>query len=126
MTNLIIRRCKTLGKEQRKRYIELGKYCEDCASGEKRPFNFDEDLSDNDDSSAGDKQSDKDTNVVIGQPPQQTANITITVNPTTKEITVTPSQPEDTSGQEMKPVKKQKEPKTPKEPKVKKTKKSGP
>jgi hypothetical protein len=30
LTNNILRRCKTLGKEQRKRYIELGKYCEEC------------------------------------------------------------------------------------------------
>ena len=25
-----MRKCKTLGREQRKRYIELGKYCEEC------------------------------------------------------------------------------------------------
>ena len=30
LTNRLIRKCKTLGREQRKRYIELGKYCEDC------------------------------------------------------------------------------------------------
>jgi len=30
LTNRLIRKCKTLGKEQRKRYIELGKYCEEC------------------------------------------------------------------------------------------------
>jgi hypothetical protein len=30
LTNSIIRKCKMLGKEQRKRYIELGKYCEEC------------------------------------------------------------------------------------------------
>ncbi len=30
LTNKLIRKCKTLGKEQRKRYIELGKVCEEC------------------------------------------------------------------------------------------------
>ena len=30
LTNNLIRKCKTLGREQRKRYIELGKYCEEC------------------------------------------------------------------------------------------------
>lgn len=30
LTNRLIRKCKSLSREQRKRYIELGKYCEDC------------------------------------------------------------------------------------------------
>ena len=30
LTNSIIRKCKSLSREQRKKYIELGKYCEDC------------------------------------------------------------------------------------------------
>jgi hypothetical protein len=30
LTNKLIRKCRTLGREQRKRYIELGKYCEEC------------------------------------------------------------------------------------------------
>ena len=30
LTNRLMRKCKSLGREQRKRYIELGKYCEDC------------------------------------------------------------------------------------------------
>jgi hypothetical protein len=30
LTNKLIRKCKTLGREQRKRYIDLGKYCEEC------------------------------------------------------------------------------------------------
>jgi hypothetical protein len=34
LTNKLIRKCKTLGHEQRKRYIELGKYCEECNEGE--------------------------------------------------------------------------------------------
>jgi hypothetical protein len=32
LTNNIMRKCKKLSREQRKRYIELGKYCEDCNS----------------------------------------------------------------------------------------------
>ena len=35
LTNRLIRKCKTLGKEQRKRYIELGKYCEECSANDK-------------------------------------------------------------------------------------------
>ena len=34
LTNKLIRKCKTLSREQRKRYIELGKYCEDCSAGD--------------------------------------------------------------------------------------------
>lgn len=34
LTNRLIRRCKSLGREQRKRYIDLGKYCEDCNAEE--------------------------------------------------------------------------------------------
>lgn len=32
LTNRLIRKCKSLDYEQRKRYIELGKYCEECNS----------------------------------------------------------------------------------------------
>jgi len=35
LTNNLIRKCKTLGREQRKRYIDLGKYCEECNAEEK-------------------------------------------------------------------------------------------
>lgn len=34
LTNRLIRKCKTLGREQRKRYIELGKYCEECSAND--------------------------------------------------------------------------------------------
>jgi hypothetical protein len=30
LTNRLLRKCKSLSREQRKRYIELGKYCEEC------------------------------------------------------------------------------------------------
>ena len=30
LTNRLIKKCKSLGKEQRKRYIELGKICQEC------------------------------------------------------------------------------------------------
>ena len=35
LTNRLIRKCKTLGKEQKKRYIELGKYCQECSTDDK-------------------------------------------------------------------------------------------
>jgi len=34
LTNSIMRKCKKLSREQRKRYIELGKYCDDCNTTE--------------------------------------------------------------------------------------------
>jgi hypothetical protein len=35
LTNHLIRKCKKLSREQRKRYIELGKYCEECSASSK-------------------------------------------------------------------------------------------
>jgi hypothetical protein len=35
LTNRLIRKAKTLSREQRKRYIELGKYCEECSVNDK-------------------------------------------------------------------------------------------
>ena len=32
LTNKLIQKHKTLGKEQKKRYIELGKFCEECSN----------------------------------------------------------------------------------------------
>jgi hypothetical protein len=32
LTNRLIRKCKSLGKEQRQRYIELGKMCQECTN----------------------------------------------------------------------------------------------
>jgi len=54
LTNRLIRKCKSLGYEQRSRYIELGKYCEECNL---------ESVS-NDETN---KKNDKDENVVIEQ-----------------------------------------------------------
>jgi len=34
LTNKLIRKSKTLGREQRKRYIELGRHCEECQEKE--------------------------------------------------------------------------------------------
>jgi hypothetical protein len=34
LTNRLIRKCKSLGKEQRQRYIELGKICQECSTGD--------------------------------------------------------------------------------------------
>ena len=58
-----MRKCKTLGREQRKRYIELGKYCEECQTknddgteDEDEPDDNDID-NDNDDDDADDKKS---------------------------------------------------------------------
>ena len=34
LTNDIMRKCKRLSREQRKRYIQLGKYCDECNTKE--------------------------------------------------------------------------------------------
>lgn len=58
LTNRLIRKCKSLGREQRNRYIELGKYCEEC--------NVDE-LTDSDE----EKEKEKDSvNIVIKGKPE--------------------------------------------------------
>lgn len=44
LTNRLIRKAKSLSKEQRKRYIELGKYCQECSINDK---NEEEDLVEN-------------------------------------------------------------------------------
>ena len=59
LTNSLMRKCKTLGREQRKRYIELGKYCEECQTkNDDGSEDEDEpDDNDNDDDDADDKKS---------------------------------------------------------------------
>ena len=42
LTNNLIRKCKTLGREQRRIYIELGKYCEECNAEESSDDEFTE------------------------------------------------------------------------------------
>jgi len=53
LTNRLIRKCKSLGREQRKRYIELGKYCEECNGDE---------LTDSDEENENEKEG---VNIVI-------------------------------------------------------------
>ena len=75
LTNRLIRKCKSLGREQRNRYIELGKYCEECNGN---------DLTDSSDDESDNKKDNN--NIVIKE------NIVITPekepeinNETTKE-----------------------------------------
>jgi hypothetical protein len=42
LTNRLIRKAKTLSREQRKRYIELGKYCAECSVNDKSDDEEDE------------------------------------------------------------------------------------
>jgi hypothetical protein len=55
LTNRLIRKCKSLGREQRNRYIELGKYCEECNDNDE-VNSVDEDLN---------KEANKTNNVII-------------------------------------------------------------
>jgi hypothetical protein len=48
LTNKLIKKCKNLGKEQRKRYIELGKICQDCESSTKTKNNDNYKIDNND------------------------------------------------------------------------------
>jgi len=52
LTNRLIRKCKSLGREQRNRYIELGKYCEECND-------------DNEDESNDEDSNKKQINIII-------------------------------------------------------------
>lgn len=71
LTNRLIRKCKSLGREQRNRYIELGKYCEDCNAEESK------------------KQSEEENNIVLKE------NIEITPAQNT-EPQSTPEPPQTT------------------------------
>ena len=55
LTNRLIRKCRSLGREQRNRYIELGKYCEECNDNDE-VNSVDEDSN---------KEDNKTTNVII-------------------------------------------------------------
>ena len=58
LTNSLMRKCKTLGREQRKRYIELGKYCEECQTKNDDGSEDEDEPDDNDnDDDADDKKS---------------------------------------------------------------------
>ena len=57
LTNSLMRKCKTLGREQRKRYIELGKYCEECQTKNDDGTEDEDEPDDNDDDDADDKKS---------------------------------------------------------------------
>jgi hypothetical protein len=54
LTNRLIRKCKTLRREQRKRYIELGRHCQECQEKEDKLQNSSSSSNDDD----GDKSSD--------------------------------------------------------------------
>jgi len=58
LTNRLIRKCKSLAREQRRRYIELGKYCEECNGDE---------LTDSDEEKEKEKNS---VNIVIKSKPE--------------------------------------------------------
>jgi len=119
LTNLIIQRCKTLGREQRKKYIELGKYCEECSFSDKRPFKCDDEEEEKNlilelkgeaipESSQKQQASQSQASQSQTQASQSQAsqsqtqasqsqayskpNITISVNPSTKEVKVVPSE----------------------------------
>ena len=48
LTNSLMRKCKTLSKEQRRRYIELGKFCAECKTADKKGGEGEVDKSDSD------------------------------------------------------------------------------
>ena len=74
LTNRLIRKCKTLGREQRKRYIELGKYCEECSA--------------NDPPGEDDEESEsKSENEIISKVASETA----TTNPATNPAATNPA-----------------------------------
>jgi hypothetical protein len=65
ITNNLIRKTKTLSGEQRKRYIELGKYCQECFADDKSENN---DKSNDEKSVANDKNNNnvgRDENIIL-------------------------------------------------------------
>ena len=89
LTNSIIRKCKSLSREQRKKYIELGKYCEDCniIGKDQGEVSDDEDKcksifdDDNDDNFKKNKKEQEPKKV-------EEENIVITIsNPSNEEVT---------------------------------------
>ena len=106
LTNKLIRKCKTLGREQRKRYIELGKYCEE--------YNGDG-LSDSSDDES-EKKKNEDDNIVIKEKIEVTPALTPVCVPCKPEvtITVTPA-PESSPVAAPAPEKKKRAPRKPKE-----------
>ena len=57
LTNKLMRKCKSLGREQRERYIELGKYCEEIQAKKLAKEKHDDDDDDDDEDDEDDKSS---------------------------------------------------------------------
>ena len=57
LTNKLMRKCKSLGREQRERYIELGKYCEEIQAKKLAKEKHDDDDDDDDEDVEDDKSS---------------------------------------------------------------------
>lgn len=73
LTNKLIRKCKNLGHEQRKRYIELGKYCEDC--NEADFSNLEDDKYINSETTTTTNTTNTNENVVIQMTPTEIKSI---------------------------------------------------
>jgi hypothetical protein len=113
LTNKLIRKCKTLGREQRKRYIELGKYCEE--------YNGEE---------SSDDEDKKDDNIVIKEkiepePAQEAISTQVCVpcqpenkSELDKKKKVTKKAQNTTEKQTQEPKNKKRAPRKPKENKI--------
>ncbi len=110
-TNRLIRKRKTLSRVQRKKYIELGKYCQECV-------NNDND-NDNDNESDNDKDSDNDTISVINTDTATNNKETSTNNKETSTNNKETSTKEKNPKEKKEKVPKEKKEKAPKEKKEK-------
>ena len=100
LTNKLIRKCKTLGREQRKRYIELGKYCEEC----------------NADEPSDDEEEKTETNIVIKEKVDIVTETSPSSQETEKKKKVTENKKKVTEGKEnTTDEKKKRAPRKPKE-----------
>ena len=100
LTNKLIRKCKTLGREQRKRYIELGKYCEEC----------------NADEPSDDEEEKTETNIVIKEKVDIVTETSPSSQETEKKKKVTEKKKKVTEGKEnTTDEKKKRAPRKPKE-----------
>ena len=62
LTNKLMRKCKSLGREQRERYIELGKYCQEIQAKKLAKEQEDEEEEDDEEEEEQDTKSSASSN----------------------------------------------------------------
>jgi hypothetical protein len=111
LTNKLIRKCKTLGREQRKRYIDLGKYCEDCNNDEVSDEEEDKKETDNKEPDNKETDNKKDTTAAIVCPPCEQSKAPEPATEKKKRVTKKSASKEESKEETTEPTDKKKAPK---------------